>query len=218
MSGLVCDVMTRDVVVARRETTFREAVRLIEDRHVHALPVVDERGRVLGMVAESDLLVKEELAEGHLRTPLQRRGRARLSGTTAGEIMTSPAVTIGPSQTLGQAARLLHRRHIGRLPVVEHDGRLIGIVTRSDLLTVFLGSDTELLVAVQQAIAAVDDPASRTISATVDDGVVVLHGSAQLRSQVVAVGDRVRRVPGIVRLDVKATSVYDDVYGGRVGP
>ena len=210
--------MTREVVVARPETTFREAVRLIEDHHVHALPVVDETRHTLGMVAESDLLVKEELAEGHVRTPLQRRGRARLAGTTAGEIMTSPAVTIGPSQTLGQAARLLHRKHIGRLPVVDDDGRLIGIVTRSDLLRVFLGTDEDLLVAVQQAIAAVDDPGSRTISATVDDGVVVLHGSAQLRSQVRAVGDRVRRVPGIVRLDVAATAVYDDLYPGRVGP
>jgi len=217
MSGLVRDVMTRDVLVVRPETTFREVVRLIEDHHVHALPVVDEQQRVQGMVAESDLLIKEELAEGHLRTPLQRRGRARVTGTTAGEIMTSPAVTIDPSKTLGEAARLLHRRHIGRLPVVE-DGHLIGIVTRSDLLTVFLTSDEDLLLAVEEAIAAVDDAPSRAISATVEDGVVALHGSVPFRSQLRAVGDRVRRVPGIVRLDVKATSVYDDVYGGRVGP
>ena len=219
MSGLVCDVMTRDVLVARPEATFRELVRLIEDHHVHALPVVDELGRVLGIVAESDLLIKEELTEGHVRTPLQRRGRARLAGTTAGEIMTSPAVTIDPSQTLGQAARVLHRRHIGRLPVVEDDGRLIGIVTRSDLLTVFLRSDEDLLVAVQEAIAAaVDDSPSCTISATVDDGVVVLQGSAQFLSQVMAVGGLVRRVPGIVHLDVKATAVYDDVHPAMVGP
>jgi CBS-domain-containing membrane protein len=217
MSGLVRDVMTRDVLVVRPETTFREVVRLIEDHHVHALPVVDEQQRVQGMVAESDLLIKEELAEGHVRTPLQRRGRARVTGTTAGEIMTSPAVTIDPSKTLAQAARLLHRRHIGRMPVVE-DGRLIGIVTRSDLLTVFLMSDEDLLLAVEEAIAAVDDAPSHTISATVEDGVVALHGSVPFRSQLRAVGDRVRRVPGIVRLDVKATSVYDDVYGGRVGP
>lgn len=218
MSGLVGEVMTRDVFVARLETTFRELVRLIEDHRVHALPVVDERRRVLGVVAESDLLIKEVLAEGHVRTPLQRRGRARLAGTTAGEIMTSPAVTVDPSQTLGHAARVLHRRHIGRLPVVEDDGLLIGILTRSDLLKIFLRSDADLLVAVQEAIAAVDDPPSRTISATVDDGVVVLHGSAPLHSQVVAVRDRVRRVPGIVRLDVKATAVFDDLYAGRVGP
>jgi CBS-domain-containing membrane protein len=217
MSGLVRDVMTRDVLVVRPETPFREVVRLIEDHHVHALPVVDEQQRVKGMVAESDLLIKEELAEGHVRTPLQRRGRARVTGTTAGEIMTSPAVTVDPTTTLGQAARLLHRRHIGRLPVVD-DGRLIGIVTRSDLLTVFLTSDEDLLLAVKEAIAEVDDAPSRAISATVEDGVVSLHGSVPFRSQLRAIGDRVRRVPGIVRLDVKATSAYDDVYGGRVGP
>jgi len=218
MSGLVCDVMTRDVLVARPEATFRELVRLIEDHHVHALPVVDELGRVLGIVAESDLLIKEELTEGHVRTPLQRRGRARPAGTTAGEIMTSPVVTIDSSQTLGQAARVFHQRHLGRLPVVEDDGRLIGIVTRSDLLTVFLRSDEDLLVAVQEAIAEFDDSPSCTISATVDDGVVVLQGSAQLLSQVMAVGALVRRVPGIVHLDVKATAVYDDVHPAMVGP
>ena len=211
MSGLVCDVMTREVLVARPETTFRELVRLIEDHHVHALPVVDELGRVLGIVAESDLL-KEGLTEEHVRTFLQHRGRVRPAGTMAGDMMTSPAVTIDSSQSLSQAARVLHQRHLGRLPVVEHDGRLIGIVTRSDLLTVFLRTDEDLLVAVQEAIAAVDDSPSPTISATVDDGVVVLQGSAPLLSQLMVVGDHVRRVPGIVHLDVKATAAIDDVH------
>jgi CBS domain-containing protein len=218
VSGLVCDIMTRDVLVARPETTFRELIRLIEDHHVHALPVVDELRRVIGIVAESDLLVKEELTERHVRTPLQRRGRVRLAGTTAGEIMISPVVTIDSSQTLDQAARVLHQRHIGQLPVVEGDGRLIGIVTRSDVLTVFLRSDEDLFVAVQEAIAAVDDSPSCTLSATVEDGVAVLQGSAQLLSQVMAVGALVRRVPGIVHLDVKATAVYDDVHPGMGGP
>jgi osmotically-inducible protein OsmY len=91
-------------------------------------------------------------------------------------------------------------------------------VTRSDLLTVFLRSDEDLLVAVQEAIASVDDSQSRTISATVDDGVVTLQGAAQFLSQVMTVGDRVRRVPGIVRLDIRASAVYDDVMAGMVGP
>lgn len=216
MNGLVSGVMTRDVVVIRPETTFREVVRIIEDRRVHALPVVDEQRHVLGVVAESDLLVKQEQTEGRVRTPWKRRSRARLAGTTAGELMTSPAITIDPRQTLGQAARMLHRRHIGRLLVVD-GGRLVGIVTRSDLLTIFLRSDQDLLVSVEAAIAAVDDSPSHTISATVDDGIVELHGSAQLLSQIIAVGDRVRRVPGIVRLDVKATPVYDDIHSGMVG-
>jgi len=213
MFHLVSDVMTREVRVARLETPFRELVRLIEDHRVHALPVVDESRRVLGIVAESDLLIKEELTEGHLRTPLQRRGRARLAGTTAGEIMTSPGVSIDPTLTLGQAARVFRRRHVGQLPVVDDDGRLIGIVTKSDLLTVFLRSDEDLLVAVQEAVdVAIGDSPSCTISATVADGVVVLEGVTELVSQVIAVGDRVRRVQGIVRLDVKVIGVSDDVH------
>jgi len=212
MNRLVSEVMTGDVLVARPETTFRELVRLIEDHDVGALPVVDELGRVLGVVAESDLLIKEELSEGHVRTPLQRHGRARLAGTTAGEVMSSPAVTINQSQTLSQAARVLRRRHVGRLPVVDDDGRLVGIVTRRDLLTVFLSSDEDLRVAVHEAIAASDQSPSPTLWATVNEGVVELQGSAKLLSQVIAAGDSVRRVLGIVRVDVKATAESDDMH------
>jgi len=216
MNGLVSDVMTREVVAIQPETSFREIIRIIKDSRVHALPVVDAHGTVLGVVAESDLLVRQEQTEGRVRKPWRRRGRARLAGTTAGEVMTSPAITIDPRQTLGQAARVLHRRHVGRLLVVD-GGRLVGIVTGSDLLSIFLRSDEDLLIAVQAAIAEITVTPPHTITATVDDGIVVLHGSAQLLSQVVAVGDRVRRVPGIVRLDDKAVPVYDDIHVGMAG-
>jgi len=210
-------VMTRDVRVACPETTLRELVRAIGDHRVHALPVVDDVRRVLGIVAVSDLLGDELTAE-HVRTRLQHRGRVRSVGLTAGEIMTSPAVTIGQEQTLSQAARVLHQRHIGRLPVVDRDGRLIGIVTRSDLLTVLLHSDEDLLAAVKEAIAVVDSSASPAISATVRRGVVVLQGSVLLLSQVLVVSDFVRRVPGIVRMDVEVTAAYDDVHSTMAGP
>lgn len=216
-SDLVRDVMTRDVRVACPETTLRELVRAIRDHHVHGLPVVDDLRRVLGIVAVSDLL-GDELAAEHVRTRLEHRGRVRSVGLTAGEIMTSPAVTIDQEQTLSQTARVLHQRHIGRLPVVEHDGRLIGIVTGSDLLTVFLHSDEDLLAAVKEAIAAVDSSASPAISATVDGGVVVLQGSVLLLSQVLVVSDFVRRVPGVVRVDVEVTAAYDDVHSTMASP
>ena len=216
MNGLVSDVMTREVVVVPPTTTFREVIRIIEDRHVHALPVVDAQGTVLGVVAESDLLVRQEQTEGRVRTPWRRRGRARLAGTTAGEVMTSPAITIDPRQTLGQAARMLHRRHVGRLLVVDA-GRLVGIVTRSDLLSIFLRSDGDLLAAVQTALDEVAVTPPHTMTVTVDDGIVALHGSAQLLSQIVAASARVRRVPGIVRLDVKAIPIYDDIHAGMAG-
>lgn len=217
MSDLIRDVMTPDVITVRPDSRFREIVRVILDGRVHAVPVVDDDQRVVGMVAEGDLLIKEELSEGHRGIPLQRRYRARLNGTLASEIMSRPVITIFPSDTLGHAARVLHRRHIGRLPVVDH-GQLVGIVSRSDLLRVFLRSDEELLALVEQAIAMCEEPPSCAITATVDDGVVVLRGSAQFMSQVMSVGDQVRRVPGIVRLEVKATAVYDDVHASMVGP
>lgn len=216
MNGLVSDVMTREVVTVEPETSFREVIRIIKDSRVHALPVVDAHGTVLGVVAESDLLVRQEQTEGRVRRPWRRHGRARLAGTTAGEVMTSPAITIDPRQTLGQAARTLHKRHVGRLLVVD-GGRLVGIVTRSDLLSIFLRSDDDLLAAIQAAIAEIDFTPPHTITATVDNGIVVLHGSAQLLSQVNAVGDRVRRVPGIVRLDDKAIPTYDDLHVGMAG-
>jgi len=209
--------MTRDVRVASPETTLRELVRAMGDHHVHALPVVDDMRRVLGIVAVSDLLGDELTAE-HVRTRLEHRGRVRPVGLTAGEIMTSPAVTIDQERTVSQAARVLHQRHIGRLPVVEPNGRLIGIVTRSDLITVFLHSDEELLAAVKEAIAVVDSSASPAISATVRSGVVVLQGSVLLLSKVLAVSDFVRRVPGIVRMDVEVTAAYDDVHSTMAGP
>lgn len=214
---LVRDAMTRDVRVARPETSLRELVRAIGDHHVHALPVVDDRRHVLGIVAVSDLL-GDELTTEHVRTRLQHHGRVRSVGLTAAAIMTSPSVTIDQEQPLSQAARVMHQRHIGRLPVVDRDGRLIGIVTRSDLLTVFLHSDEDLLAAVKEAIALVDSSASPAISATVSRGVVVLQGSVLLLSQVRVVSDFVRRVPGIVRMDVEVTAAYDDVHSTVAGP
>jgi len=216
MSDLIRDVMTREVITVRPETSFRDIVRVILEGRVHAVPVVDDAAHVVGMVAEGDLLIKEELSEGHRGIPLQRRLRARMVGTTAREIMTHPVITIFPSDTLGHAARVLHRRRIGRLPVVDQ-GRLVGIVARSDLLRVFLRSDEDLLAEVEAAIAAAREPQAR-LTATVVDGVVTLRGSAQFTSQVMSVADRVRRIPGIVALKVKATAVYDDVHASMVGP
>lgn len=216
MSDLIHDVMTKEVITVGPETSFRDIVQVILAGRVHAAPVVDEAAHVVGIVAEGDLLIKEELSEGHLGIPLQRRLRARMFGTTAREIMSHPVITVFPSDTLGHAARVLHRRRIGRLPVVDQ-GRLVGIVARSDLLRVFLRSDEDLLAEVEAAIAAAGEPQAR-LTATVVDGVVTLRGSAQFTSQVMSVADHVRRIPGIVALKVKATAVYDDVHASMVGP
>src|SRR5665648_913873 len=119
---------------------------------------------------------------------------------------------VGALPVVDELGRVLRGRHVGRLPVVDDDGRLVGIVTRRDLLTVFLSSDEDLRVAVHEAIAASDQSPSPTLWATVNEGVVELQGSAKLLSQVIAAGDSVRRVLGIVRVDVKATAESDDMH------
>jgi CBS-domain-containing membrane protein len=146
MRRTVEDVMTREVVAVRGSTPFKALVRLLNEHRVTALPVLDDVGAVVvGVVSESDLALKEvqPLREGH--TPIfesiRHRGeREKAGGTTAAALMTKPAVTVAP-ETPVAAARLMHDRGVKRLPVVDHGGALVGIVTRADLLKVSLRPD-----------------------------------------------------------------------------
>jgi CBS-domain-containing membrane protein len=148
MARSVQEVMTRDVVTVSPSTPFKRVVQLLHDHRISAVPVVDADGCMLGIVSEADLVLKEERRPSEA-APLfgrasRRRLRAKGAGTLATHCMTAPAVTVAPSASLGAVARLLHRRGIRHLPVVDRDGRLVGIVTRRDLLTVFLRRDEEI--------------------------------------------------------------------------
>jgi len=220
MLSTVADVMTREVVTVGPEASFRDVVRLIEDRHVDALPVVDGVGKVVGIIDESDLLLKEEYAEGQRGQsglPWQRRrDRARASATTVQQAMSRHVVTVESGATLTTAARLMHRNHVSGLPVVTADRRLEGIVTRSDLLRVFLGEDADLCTEVQSVLGPV---AARGVSCSVTDGRVRLEGEVQLRSQAMAAAAMARRVPGVVDVDIRDLHyAADDVQVSMVGP
>jgi CBS domain-containing protein len=139
----VRDVMTAEVVVVRDRTPFKEIVGLMRQHNVSALPVVDATDELVGIVSEADLLLKEEhVAEGesHRRFQSRRRriDRAKAGGVIARELMSSSVETIDPEAPLARAARLLHERRVKRLPVVDANGKLVGIVSRADLLKVFL--------------------------------------------------------------------------------
>src|SRR6202162_5541999 len=145
----VADVMTTQVHVASPLAPFKLLVRLIEENRVSAIPIVDHHGVPVGIVSESDLLLKErrtELDTSHdlLHVHKRRVERAKAAGTVASELMTSPAVTIPSGTSLGEAARRMHEKNVRRLVVVDERGRIAGIVSRSDLLQVFLRSDAEL--------------------------------------------------------------------------
>jgi len=217
----VRDVMTPQVITVTPDSTWKDAVRLVEEARVHALPVV-EGGRVVGIVAESDLLLKEEMLTGPLTMramPLQRRrDKIRARATTVRQMMTKPVVTIEPEAQLGTAARLLHRRRIGRLPVLDAGGELVGIVTRSDLLRVFLREDAEILDEVIEVLSTLAPTIGNGLSGTVDDGVVTLTGGVARLSMAQAALSELRKIGGLVAIEDRTVAQFDDVNIAMAGP
>ena len=213
MRRKVKDVMTRTVAVVAADTPFKEVARRLAEHRVAALPVIDARDRAIGIVSEADLLVKEE----HIG--LDRRGRRataedlrKSTATTAREVMTSPAVTIGPDAPLADAARVMHERGFRSLPVVDADGRVIGIVARRDLLKAFLRTDLEIR-------AEIDDEIIRDqmwlepgrVRVQVEQGVVALQGQVERASLIPILVRLAEGVDGVVRVEARLTFELDDI-------
>src|SRR5947207_9429085 len=145
MNTTVKDIMTTEVVAVRQETAFKELAAALRRYRVSALPVVDDAGRVLGVVSEADLLAKEALADPGLVAELvHRKDIRKAEGLTAGELMTRPPVTAAPDDPIEQAARMMHFMRVKRLPGVNSGGQLVGIVSRTDVLAVFDGTDEDI--------------------------------------------------------------------------
>lgn len=176
----VRDVMTTSVVTVDRITPYKEIASLMAEHKVGALPVLMMGRRVAGVVSEADLLRLEDQHERAQRaehhTHLRLRPHRKPWGLTAGELMTSPAVTIHPDASLPAAARLMNQHHVKLLPVVDPDGTLIGLVTRRNLLSVFLRPDDAIAGDVRGIFAEIlfADPAS--VEVTVHQGIVTLSG------------------------------------------
>jgi CBS-domain-containing membrane protein len=215
MGRRVRDVMTREVVTVDEQESFKELAALMAECRVSALPVLDEGGRVVGVVSEADLLLKEEFPEGpaggRLFQGRHRMERAKAAGDTAVELMTAPAITIGPDATVAEAARLLHRHQIKRLPVVDPAGPLLGIVSRADLLKVFLRGDDQIAREVRQDVllrALWVNP--DTVVVEVRDGVVTLIGQLERRSLIPIAVSLVRGLDGVVDVVDRLTFEVDD--------
>jgi CBS domain-containing protein len=178
----VRDVMTTDVVTVDRITRYKEIVRLLAEHHISAVPVLTMGRHVTGVVSEDDMLVARDTAAragvgGKAgRLPWSRRRATQHPRLTAGELMSSPAITIHPDAPIPRAARLMHTHHIKRLPVVDSSGKLIGIVSRRDLLSVFLRPDAQIAAQVRELLAEILLADSESITTTVHGGVVILSG------------------------------------------
>jgi CBS domain-containing protein len=218
MNTTVKDVMTTEVVAVRSETTFKELAAALRRYRVSALPVVDDAGRVLGVVSEADLLAKEALADpGPVAELVHRKDVRKAEGLTAGDLMTSPPVTAAPDDPVEQAARMMHFMRVKRLPVVNSGGQLVGIISRADVLAVFDRTDEEVRKDVVDGILLHEylvDP--RQFLVTVESGVVTMEGTPETAAFGHALIRKVRHVPGVVA--VRDRLSYPDIYPVVAGP
>ena len=211
MTWKVSDVMTKGVVTVGPELQFKDCVDLLRVHEVSALPVVDADYRVLGIVSEADLLLKEERRDSkdHLRSRQKRKAAAR----TAGDVMSTPVWSVGPSASLAEAARLMHTKAVKRLAVVDSEGRLGGIVSRVDLLKAFLRSDESIRREVAEDLLKkmlwIDH---RRVAVEVQGGVVRLAGELETKSLVELVGRLAEVVEGVVGVDNRLAYRLDDSH------
>ena len=220
----VNDVMTTAVVTVTESTPYRDVVDLLVRHRFSAVPVVDEFQRVTGVVSEADLLRKIEYAgeeEARMFEGRRRRGeRVKAAARTAAELMSTPPVTVLSGTSIAAAARLLDGEGVKRLPVVDDLGRLVGIVSRGDLLKVHLRADDDILADVRTGVLAPYLAGSgRTVEAEVSDGVVTLTGQVDRWSSTEAVDRLIRQVPGVVAVVDRLGYDYDDssVVGTGIG-
>jgi CBS domain-containing protein len=205
MRSTVKDVMSTQVVAVRRGASFKEMAANLRKFRVSAFPVIDDNQKVIGVVSESDLLAKEALADDHagingaIAGIWRHKEYEKADGLTAGDLMSHPAITVKPEDSVEHAARLMYTLQVKRLPVVDAGGQLVGIVSRADLLAVFDRPDKEILAEITDDIILRElllDPGRFMV--TVEEGVVTLRGnpeSAVLGRNLV---DRIRHVQGVV--------------------
>jgi CBS domain-containing protein len=177
----VSDVMTTTVVTVDRITPYQDIDRLLTKHRISGVPVLKMGREVVGVVSETDLLAAEDETRRQARMAdsmgrrwhLRKQPQVRL---TAGAMMTSPAITIGPDATIPGAARLMNTHHITRLPVTDEKGKLVGIVSRRDLLSVFLRPDADIAHDARQVLDELPLADPKEVIAEVRHGVVTLTG------------------------------------------
>ena len=225
----VRDAMTPETITVGPDAQLKDVARILIDAGISGVPVVAESGAVLGVVSEADFLIKGQGAQvlRHRRlarllgeSETTRRQVAKIAARTAGEAMSSPAVTIAPTRSLQDAAATMTRAAVNRLPVVE-DGRLIGIVTRADLVRAYLRTDEELARTIREDVLLRIlwlDPAAFEVH--VVDGEATVRGHVERRSTARIVEETIAMVPGVVSLtaDVRWTLDDRDVRPASVDP
>jgi CBS domain-containing protein len=202
MGTTVQDVMTSRVISVPESAGYKEIVTLLHRHRVSAVPVLDPAGRVTGVVSEADLLMKQTapaLPAGLIRLAWRLTEPSKASAATAAELMTSPAVTVTADLEVTEAARLMRDRHIKRLPVVDADGRLTGIVSRVDVLTVYERPDQRIRdEIITDVIAGRFGADPLGFEVTVNSGIVTITGPVESYASALYLLGAIRSVEGVV--------------------
>lgn len=209
-SRRVGDVMTTSVVTVDRITPYKEIARLLTEHRISGIPVLKMGREVVGVVTEDDLLAAQARTARRLRGSATRswwpRRQQQHPALTAGELMTTPAITVGTQVTIPAAARLMNTHHIRRLPVVDARGRLIGIVSRRDLLSVFLRRDEDIAADIRQVVDEILGAEPGEAEVAVRNGVVTLTGTLDPKA-----GPHGDLIPVAIRLMWDVDGVVDIV-------
>lgn len=204
----IAEVMTANVLTVRPETSLKEVARILSACGISGLPVVDDDERVVGVVSEADILAKARRPHEDTRREKllhQRRDGAKREARTAGDAMTSPAITIAPYRGLDVGAALMLDHAVNRLPVVDDEGRLEGIVSRADLVRAFASSDARIEREIRDDVLRHELWLDSTgFDLSVREGEVELSGRLDSDEQRELVEDRLRLVPGVVSVVVRA--------------
>lgn len=208
----VRDVMTTRVVAVTPSTPFREVAELMLHRKIGAVPVIDDRAGLVGLISESDLITKQAYGELRLRVGVpdtaDGRGMARSRAQTAREVMSAPVETARPDDSLRDVARRMVEDRLRHLVVVGGDRAMVGIVSRRDLLRAFDRSDAELATEIRTDLSRCGYVEAGAVSVTVEEGVVTLEGR---------IGD-IADIPAVCRVAWQVPGVVDVVPRLRHGP
>lgn len=207
----VGEIMTSDVVCASLEMSSEEVLRLLNRHRIRGLPVVDHDDKVVGVVSGADLAHGRTARARRLPLPVMRRSTRGSAATVVGELMTTPAVTVHPEQRVSDAARVMERHRVDRLPVVDEEDRIIGIATRRDLLRAFLRTDEEIRrQVIEDVLSGTPGLPSGAVTVSVREGMVVLEGCLPDRGDIASLVRSTWRVDGVTGVLNRLRFAVDD--------
>ncbi|WP_329567710.1 CBS domain-containing protein [Streptomyces sp. NBC_01361] len=210
----VSELMTREVITVPQNAAFKDIVRTLTEHQVSAVPVVDSAGRPLGLISEGDLLQKSAGQGDYFRSLPEREAlqEDKAAALRAEELMSAPPVCANPDWTVAEAARLMEAQGVKRLLVVDETDMLVGIVSRRDLLRIFLRDDDAIRHEIMGDILdrTLRQGPADTITVEVADGRVELRGTVQFKSLIPVIERLCRTVDGVISVKELLGYAFDD--------